>query len=229
MVNQLFTSIFEITGSINLVSFLICIGAALLLGYISASIHTVGNTYSKGFVVSLALLPAAVCVVIMMVNGNVGTGVAVAGAFSLVRFRSLPGTAREISSIFLTMAIGLATGMGYIGYAVLFVIVIAPVQIIYSKSTFGEKDMDSLQRTVRITVPESLNYTDAFDEAFDEFTTSHQLLAVKTSNMGSMYRLTYSVLLKQSQDEKNLVDALRVRNGNLEISSSQREFVAHEL
>lgn len=229
MFSELFVSVINNGETLNFLSFLLCIVIALLLGFVTAMVHTVKNTYSKGFLVSLALLPAAVCVVIMMVNGNVGTGVAVAGAFSLVRFRSLPGTAREISSLFLAMAIGLAAGMGYLGYAFIFVMIISMVQIVYARSRFGEHIADHYERTIRITVPESLNYTDAFEELFDELTQSHSLVSVKTSNMGSMYRLVYRVKLKALSAEKELIDALRVRNGNLEISSSQQDFLAPEL
>lgn len=199
----------------SLVEFFMCTAASLVLGLIIAGIFMFRNTYTKGFVTTLSLLPAIVQIVIMLVNGNVGTGVAVMGAFSLVRFRSVPGRAEEIYSIFLAMAVGLATGMGYIGIAALFVVLLGSANLVLLALRFGEKRENV--RVLRITIPESLDYTSIFDELFQEYLSKWELKQVKTTNMGSLYKLDYDVVLKRSSKEKKLIDDLRCRNGNLEI------------
>ena len=171
--------------------------------------------------ITLAILPAIVAVVIMMVNGNVGAGVAVAGAFSLVRFRSVPGTAKEIAIIFLAMATGLISGMGYLGIAVLFAVVLGLVFLVLNVSPIGEAD-DRL-KLLKITIPEDLNYTDAFDDLFEKYTRNASLMDVKTTNMGSLFKLSYHIRLKDASQEKAFIDELRCRNGNLEISISRQE------
>jgi hypothetical protein len=185
--------------------------------------------YTKSFVVTLAILPAVVCVVIMMVNGNVGTGVAVAGAFSLVRFRSVPGTAKEIGVLFLAMGAGLITGMGYLGFAFLFTIILSAVNMLYNHFDFGVGKNTSLYKTLHITIPEDLDYTDVFEELFSAYANSWELTRVKTTNMGSLFRLTYNLTLKDANKEKELIDKLRCRNGNLEISVSKQETGGAEL
>lgn len=222
MLDSLFKGVFDTTAtsSVNISDFLLCLGAALIMGIIMCLAYTYKNIYSKSFVVTLALLPSIVCVVIMMVNGNVGAGVAVAGAFSLVRFRSVPGTAKEIGAIFLAMAAGLAAGMGYIGIAFLFVIILCAVNLILTRTGFGMLKQPVLEKNLRITIPEDLDYAEVFEDIFEQYTTRHRLEGVKTTNMGSLFKLTYSVTLKDSGQEKDFIDALRCRNGNLEISSS---------
>ncbi len=222
MLDSIFKGVFDstTTATINISDFLICLLAAHVIGIILALAYTYKNEYSKSFVISLALLPSIICVVIMMVNGNIGAGVAVAGAFSLVRFRSLPGTAKEICAIFLAMASGLVMGMGYIGLAVTFVLIISIVNIILSNCGFGRQRPGLAKRTVRITIPEDLNYSQVFDDIFEKYTRSHRLEMVKTTNMGSLFKLTYTVTFKDSNLEKCFIDELRCRNGNLEISSS---------
>lgn len=208
-------------------TYLICTAASLILGMAIAGIFMFRNTYSKGFVVTLALMPTIVQMVIMLVNGNLGTGVAVMGAFSLVRFRSVPGRAEEISSIFLAMAVGLATGMGYIGIAVVFVLIIGGANMALTASRFGEKSSGS--RVLRITIPESLDYTSIFDELFCQYLKKWELEQVKTSNMGSLYKLDYKVVLKDQKEEKKLIDDLRCRNGNLEIFLGRAMSIREEL
>ena len=181
---------------------------------------------SRSFLVTLALLPAVVCVVIMMVNGNVGAGVAVAGAFSLVRFRSVPGTAREIATLFLAMAAGLICGMGYLGFALLFSLILGLV--IYGLNNFAFPQKHP-QKILRITIPEDLNYSDVFDDIFTSYTSTYNLVSVKTSNMGSLFKLQYHVTLKDDTTEKAFIDALRCRNGNLEIALYQQEVDSYEL
>ena len=179
--------------------------------------------------ITLALLHAVVCVVIMLVNGNVGTGVAVAGAFSLVRFRSVPGTAKEICMLFLAMGTGLIAGMGYIGFAILFTVLMCIMFFVYNRLDLGSKKNSETYKTLTITIPEDLDYTGVFDEIFNEYTFSYDLLRVKTTNMGSMFRLTYNIALRDVSREKEMIDKLRCRNGNLEISVSKQETVSAEL
>lgn len=212
-----FNTIFDNTSSITLTDFLLCLGVSLLIGLFLAGVSSYKTRYTQSFFITMVLLPAIVCVVIMMVNGNIGTGVAVAGAFSLVRFRSIPGTAKEIGTIFLAMGAGLMAGMGYLGYAVLFALILGLVNLILHALGVGSHSKPD-GMTLRITIPEDLNYTDAFKDLFDTYTTKASLNAVKTTNMGSMFRLTYAISLKAGADQKEFLDALRCRNGNLEIS-----------
>lgn len=231
MLNYLFQGVFDATATstIHIGGFLICIFSALILGLLLAYAYMYKSRYTKSFVVTLALLPAVVCVVIMMVNGNVGAGVAVAGAFSLVRFRSVPGTAKEITMLFLAMGAGLISGMGYIGFAILFTVLMCFVTRLYNRLDFGSKKNAAIYKTLTITIPEDLNYTGVFEEVFREFTDSYELVRVKTVNLGSLFRLTYNLTLKSAETEKDMIDALRCRNGNLEISVSKQDTTAAEL
>ncbi|WP_373471264.1 DUF4956 domain-containing protein [Carnobacterium alterfunditum] len=214
--SELFNSVYmESASAFSITSFVFCTLASLVLGWFVAWTYMYRNHYSKGFVGTLFLLPAMVQMVIMLVNGNVGAGVAVMGAFSLVRFRSVPGSAKEISSIFLAMAIGLASGMGYIGFAVVFAIIICGVMVGLNLSRFGE--VGEQIRLLKITIPENLDYSMIFDDIFDQYLSSYQMMRVKTTNMGSLFRLEYTIELKDQNQEKQLIDALRCRNGNLEI------------
>ncbi|PKM73163.1 MAG: DUF4956 domain-containing protein [Firmicutes bacterium HGW-Firmicutes-16] len=232
MLDNLFSGLFDSTAvasSIALGPFLACVGVALTLGLVIALFYTYKNSATKSFLATLVLLPAIVCVVILMVNGNIGAGVAVAGAFSLIRFRSVPGTAKEIASIFLAMAAGLVGGMGYLGYAAIFVLIIGFAGMLLTKLKFGETDKPICDKTLRITIPEDLDYTGVFDDLFSEYTTKHALVTVKTTNMGSLFKLTYNITLRNTQTEKEFIDKLRCRNGNLEISSSLQEVKLGEL
>lgn len=222
MLNSILT-----TNTFNIKTFLICIICSLVLGAIIAGVHNLYHCSSKGFVVTLALLPAMVQMVIMIVNGNLGTGVAVMGAFGLVRFRSIPGSAKEISSIFLSMAVGLATGMGYLTAAALFVLIISCISILYNFTSFLEPKHK--EKDLKIVIPEGLDYTDVFDDLFEKYTKKHELIRVKTANMGSLYKLNYRITLINQSDEKTFIDELRCRNGNLEISCGRVAFGSDEL
>lgn len=213
MLDSLFGSI--TTSGVTVTNFLICMAVSLVLGLLIAFGYMYKNKYSKSFVITLALLPAIVQVVIMLVNGNIGTGVAVMGAFSLVRFRSIPGSAKEIGIIFLAMAVGLATGMGFIGISVLFTVIITFVSVLFTVTRFGESR--KAVKELKITIPESLNYNGLFDDIFDEYTNARKLISVKTTNMGSLYQLMYSIEEKDESREKDMIDAIRCRNGNLDI------------
>ena len=231
MLNTIFGGIFDAQSTvvISVWKFLLCVGVALVTGGILAGVYSYKNRYTKSFLVTLAILPAIVCVVIMMVNGNVGAGVAVAGAFSLVRFRSVPGTAKEIGAIFLAMAAGLIAGMGYLGYAVLFTAVLCGCMLLYNQLSFGSRRNVQEAKVLHITIPEDLDYTGVFDEVLEKYTSSHELVQVKTTNMGSLFRLTYELVLSSADVEKELIDKLRCRNGNLEISVSRKETTVNEL
>lgn len=218
---DLFRGIFDssLVSTISPSQFLLCVGIALAVGLFLAFTYSYRSNSSKSFIVTLATLPAIVCVVIMMVNGNVGTGVAVAGAFSLVRFRSVPGSAEEIRSIFVAMSTGLMLGMGYLGYAILFTIIVCVCTLLYNHSRFGEKK-NLLDKTITVTIPEDLNYTDVFDDIFEKFTKTHTITRVKTTNMGSLFKITYNIKLNDISIEKNFIDEIRTRNGNLEVAIS---------
>lgn len=228
MPESIFRGLFDtdMTAVISLGDFLLCVGCALVLGLLLAFSHMYRSRYTKSFVVTLAVLPAVVCVVIMMVNGNVGAGVAVAGAFSLVRFRSVPGTAREISMLFLAMGAGLIAGMGYLAFAVLFTVILCAVSMLYTHLDFGTRKNGAVYKTLSITIPEDLDYTGVFDEIFAQYASSWELVRVKTTNMGSLFRLTYNLTMRHGVSEKEMIDALRCRNGNLEITVSQQETAA---
>ena len=202
------------TSGITVSSFLICSAASVLLGIAIAFIHTLKNTYSKSFLVTLITIPVIVEAVIMLVNGNLGAGVAVAGTFSLVRFRSAPGTAREICSLFLAMAVGLATGMGYIFVAVMLVLVVGLLSVILAQSKF----METVSRTLQISIPENLDYEGVFEPVFADYADRFELVNVRTAQMGTVYKLMYDVTLKNGISTKSFIDAIRVRNGNLEVS-----------
>ena len=228
MLNTLFSGIFSsTTQTIAVPQFLLGIAVALAIGIFLAAVYSYKTKYTKSFVVTLALLPAVVCVVIMMVNGNVGAGVA--GAFSLVRFRSVPGTAKEIGTIFLAMGAGLICGMGYLGYAVLFSLILGIAMFILNKVNIGADKRLEQDRILKITIPENLNYTGAFDDLFEKYTVKYETVSVRTANMGSLFKLTYNVTLKNPNDEKDFIDDLRCRNGNLEISMARQEITNNEL
>ena len=231
MLDSLFRGMFDtdMTQVISVQDFLLCLICSLGIGLLLAFMYMYRTRYTKSFVVTLALLPAVVCVVIMMVNGNVGTGVAVAGAFSLVRFRSVPGTEKEIGILFLAMGAGLITGMGYLGYAILFSIILSGVSMLYTHLDFGAKKRDALYKTLHITIPENLDYSDVFEPLLAAYTSSYELVQVKTTNMGSLFRLTYNLTLQKEHTEKELIDKLRCRNGNLEITISKQETTVYGL
>ena len=227
MLDSLFATDSATTNTIQLGALVTCIIAALALGLVIAFVYCFKSRHTKSFVTTLALLPAIVCIVIAMVNGNVGAGVAVAGTFSLVRFRSVAGTARDICFIFFAMAVGLTCGMGYIGYAAIFTVIMSVVIIVYQIVGMGGSTLSD--RTLRVTVPEDLDYNEIFDDILDRYTTYHELDTVKTTNMGSLYKLTYKVGLKDAENTKAMIDELRTRNGNLEIALTHQEASNDEL
>lgn len=231
MFHNLFTGIFDssTTTVISVPEFLLCVGVSLVIGVILAAAYAYKTRYNPGFVRTLAILPAVVCVVIMMVNGNVGTGVAVAGAFSLVRFRSVPGSAKEIGAIFLAMCSGLVAGMGYLAYALLSAAILGSIMLLYNRLDFGTRKHGARYKTLHITIPEDLDYSGVFDKILKKYTIDYEILQIKTTNMGSLFKLTYNLTLKDPATEKELIDALRCRNGNLEITMCRQETIVGEL
>ena len=216
---DIFKSIFTINDGLANFGFLICMAGSLVLGFIIAVCNRYNNRYNKSLSFALVLLPVIVQAIIAMVNGQLGAGIAVAGAFSLIRFRSAPASARDITSIFLAVSVGIANGMGYIGIAVLLTIVVCIISIILSKTNFGA--VRDNERDLKVVIPESLNYEDVLDPVMRKYTTRHELVRVKTTNMGSLYNLHYHITLKPEVSEKKFIDELRIYNGNLEISCAR--------
>ena len=206
---------------LTLTSFLLCTGVSLLLGIGTALVAGYRSRSTQSLAITLAILPAVVQAVIMLVNGSIGAGIAVTGAFSLVRFRSAPGTAREIAAIFLAMAIGLATGMGYIGLAVLLFLLLGGAMLALTALRFGQQEDPT--RILKFTIPEDLDYDGLFDDLFERYTTAHTLEKVKTTNMGTLYELRYRITLRQTPVPKIFLDELRCRNGNLNITCCREE------
>ena len=210
---EIFKPIVNASG-LTLNSYFIALCCSLLCGLIVLLATSYRNNITKSFAVTVLLLPAIVQTVIMMVNGNVGTGIAVAGAFSLVKFRSVPGKAREIASIFLSMTAGLACAAGYVAIGIIFTVIISVIMLVFSLIPYKRER----EYELRITIPESLAFNRAFDDIFEEYTKSYRLTKTKTSNMGSLYKLTYILDLKDPDLSQEMIDALRTRNGNLEIA-----------
>ena len=205
-------------GTLTIGNFAICLSVALALGFVVAFMHMKTTKSNKNFVTTLFILPALVTTVILLVNGNLGTSVAVLGAFSLVRFRSIPGNSKEILSVFFAMAIGLAVGVGYIGFAAIFTIAISLIVALLSIFNFGQSTRNT--KMLKILIPEDLDYTEVFNDIFNDYVDSNDMVSAKTVNMGSIFELTYRVDLKKNINEKEFIDKLRVRNGNLKISLS---------
>lgn len=220
--DNLFASIFK-TNSNNILESIVVIFIALFLGVGFSLMCNVKTKSSKSFLITTSLLPVTVALVIMLVNGNIGAGIAVAGAFSLVRFRSAQGTAKEICIIFIAMASGLALGMGYIAYAVIFILIAGSALIIFSSTKIWERKPNLKEKRLQITIPEGLDYTTIFDDLLIKYTEKAELIKVKSVNMGSMFRITYLITLKDVLKEKHFIDELRCRNGNLEISLERVE------
>ena len=228
MLDTIFQGIFD-SASVSVIpvgKFLLCMAAALLIGGGIAFAASRRTHYTHSFLMSLFALPALSCVTIMMVNGNIGAGVATAGAFSLVRFRSAAGSAKEIALIFLAMVAGLIAGMGYLAYAVLFTLMLCTV---FMAATRLDPAARGLQKTLRVTIPEDLNYEGIFDELLNTYCARWRLEQVKTANMGSMFKLRYALTMKPGAREKEMIDQLRCRNGNLEIALAQAGDAASDL
>lgn len=220
MLESTFSSVFgsaeSLVGAVSAADFLLCCAASVVLGMACAAVYMFRHNYSKNFVVTLALLPLIVQMVITLVNGNLGAGIAVMGVFNLVRFRSIPGSAKDIGSVFLAMAVGLATGMGFLGLAVVFTLVVAVVNLLFVLTPFGCPHEPG--KMLKITIPEDLEYDGIFDGVLARYASEAELTEVTTTNMGSLFQLTYALRLREPGLEKALIDELRCLNGNLKIS-----------
>ena len=212
MLNSIFTGV---GSSIDLISILICVICSVFLGLIVAFTYKTTSKYSKNFLITLSMLPLLVEAVIIMVNGNLGTSVAILGAFGLVKFRSLPGTSKEILFVFFTMTIGLACGMGHIFYATIITFIGCGLILLFSRVNIFE--LNGSMKTLKVLMPEDLDYASVFDDIFKKYTNKVEIEKVKTTNMGSLFDLTYRVTLKKNCNEKKFLDDLRIRNGNLKI------------
>lgn len=211
----MFNSVIE-NGTLTISSVSICLIVCIILGLLISFVHMKTSKYSKNFVVTLAILPMLVSVVMMMVNGNLGTSIAILGAFSLVRFRSIAGNSREITSVFWAMAIGLAIGMGQVYFAILITIIVSILLLVFYKTKFGDDKIS--EQTLKIIIPEDLDFNTVFDDVFKKYLNNYELVKVETTNLGSLFELKYNVNLKEETNEQDFLNDLRVRNGNLKIS-----------
>ena len=213
------TNLFNNTSSsLDLSSLIICAITSIVLGLLIAITHKYTSKYTKGYLTTIAILPFLIQIVIILVNGNLGTGVAIMGAFSLVRFRSLPGNAREILTVFFAMTVGLAIGCGYIAFSAIITIIGCLCLLLYNKVNLFNRS--NREKILRIVIPEDLDYTEVFNDIFNTYTKKSELEQVKTINMGSMFELRYRIFLKDKTNEKKLIDDIRVKNGNLKITLS---------
>lgn len=213
--------------TVSIVNCLICLFVAIILGVVISFTHKLTTRTTPNFLLTLTILPVLVQVVILLINGNLGTAFAVAGAFSLVRFRSMAGNSKEIVSIFWAMAVGLGLGMGYVAYSILVTVIVAILVIATTKIT--DKVQDLSERRLKIIIPENLDYEEVFDETFKKYTDKCELRKVKTTNMGSMYELSYIVSIKERSKEKSFMDEIRCRNGNMLVMLERRELSEEEL
>lgn len=212
----MFDSIYS--SSVTAAQFFIMAAFALVAGFLFSWVMSFRVRSTKRYFTVVALLPFIVAAVITFVNGNIGAGVAIGGAFALIRFRSAQGSADEIATILIAMGSGIAFGMGYIGYGVVILISLAlAATILFSLPVFEHKSI-AKEKLLRITIPESLEYGDVFDDIFKHYLKSHESVGVKTTGMGSMYRLSFRINMKDETEEKAFIDELRTRNGNLEIA-----------
>ena len=212
---DIFASIFA--NGLSIWSFFAMFLASLVMGVVIACFSKYKSDSSKGFFVTLAILPICVAMVICLVSGNIGAGIAVAGAFALIKFRSVQGKAQEIVAIFISMATGLAFGLGYIAYGVIFGLVAGIFMLILNKLNVFAKKTNSAEKLIKITVPEDVDYVNAFEDVFNQYTIKHELLKAKLTNLGSMYKVFFKVTLKDENDQKKFLDGIRIINKNLEI------------
>ena len=222
---NIFGSIF--TGSLTLGQFMLAIVASMFLGLVLSLVFMFRNTYTKSFITALVLIPAVETVVIMLVNDNLGVGLSVAGSFALIRFRSVKGTAKELVAVFIAMTIGIICGTGYVALAAVFTVLLCLVMFVLTLSGFGKASEN--ERYLKITIPESLNYDEVFDEVLAKYTSSYELESIKTLTLGSLFRVEYKITMKNADDLKKMIDELRLRNGNLEIMCSKPAINREEL
>lgn len=205
-------------STIKASEFLLCVGAALVIGFLISAIYMFTHKkegYAQSYVLTIIMLPSIVTLILLLINTTYGA-LSLAGAFTLVRFRSVPGDPKDITYVFFTMAIGVACGMGYIGFAIVFFIILGIVVIILNTVNFGGCKLNHM--TLKITIPENLNYKGVFDEILKKYTSYYKLRRVKTTNFGTLFELIYSVDVYDDVDTKKFIDELRALNGNLNIN-----------
>ena len=222
---SLFGTIF--TGSLTLGQFILAITASMVMGLILSIVFMYKNTYTKSFICALVLLPAVESVVIMLVNDNLGVGLSVAGSFALIRFRSVKGNAKELVAVFIAMTIGIICGTGYVALAGIFTLLLSAVMLGLTLTDFGKAN--DAERCLKITIPESLNYDEVFTDILNKYASSWQLESIKTLTLGSLFRVEYSLNMKDASKVKEMIDELRVRNGNLEIMCARPSTNREEL
>lgn len=213
-----------VAETITLSGTLIIMGSAVGLGLLISLVYILTHkkeTYSSGFTISLIMLPAIIAMIILLIGNNVARAFSLAGAFSLIRFRSAPGDSKDIMYVFFTLGIGLACGMGYIGYAALFAAILCLVMVVLTKVSFGNRRQAPMR--LKVVLPEDMDYNGAFDDILKEYTISNKLTKVKTSEFGSLFELTYDVTMKATASSKEFIDKLRCKNGNLSIVLSISE------
>lgn len=219
--DKLFNNIFQQT-TMGIGIFLLCILFSFIIGVIYLIAYKIKNETSRTMEVAILILPTIISVVIIMVNGNLGVGVAIAGAFSLVRFRSVQGNAKDICLIFMVMCSGLIIGVGYIGYAMVFSIVMGTLVVLSNMLILNNKKLQ-YKKCLKITLPDDLDYENIFDEILNKYTNYHKIQSIKTTNLGSLIKIKYDIILKEDTYEKDFIDELRVKNGNLEIAICNTE------
>ena len=223
--NNLFGTIF--TGNLTVGLFLVAVISSMILGLIAAMAFMYRNTYTRSLVTALVLIPAIETVVIMLVNDNIGVGLSVAGSFALIRFRSVKGNAKELLAVFLAMTIGIVCGTGYVALAAVYTLLLSVVMVLLALTGFGKQSEN--ERYLKVTMPESLNYDEAFSDILNRYTTGWQLESVKTLTLGSLFRADYRIRMKDPKDTKKMIDEIRTRNGNLEIMCARAATDREEL
>ncbi|MEA5026697.1 MAG: DUF4956 domain-containing protein [Erysipelotrichaceae bacterium] len=209
----------SITDTLTISGIVIVIITALFLGVVISSIYMLTHkkeSYDASFTITLVILPAIISIIIMLVGTSVARAFSLAGAFSLIRFRSAMGNTKDITYIFFTVSIGLAVGMGYLGYGIIFTIIMCLAMYLLDRIDYGKAKHEVM--LLRIVIPENMNFQKAFDDIFDTYTASYTLNKVKTSDLGSLFTLTYQITMKDNTNTKMFIDQIRQRNGNLDVT-----------
>ncbi|KOY14407.1 DUF4956 domain-containing protein [Paenibacillus xylanivorans] len=217
MLDSIFSSALTDT-TLTFSNAILTIGLAIIMGVIISLTYMKTNqsTYSQSFTLTMVVLPVIVAIIILLIGSNIARAFSLAGAFSIIRFRSAPGDPKDIAYVLFTMASGLACGVGAFGYAVMFTIILCVLMFVLSRFNFGEKK--NQQKTLKVTIPENLSYEEALDEVFHKFNVVHELKKIRTTELGSLYELVYNVTIHESVNQKEFLDMIRTRNGNLDIS-----------
>lgn len=214
----MFNNVIETAGNVTAGEFFICVGSALIMGFLTSLIYMATHRkegYSQSYVFTIIMLPAIVSLILLLINTTAGA-LSLAGAFTLVRFRSVAGDPKDIAYIFFAMAVGTACGIGCVGYAVVFFVVLGIILFALSEINFGGSKKSHM--TLKITIPENLDYQGVFEPVLNKYTAFHKLRRVKTTNFGTLFELIYSVDVPDSCDQKKFIDELRTLNGNMNIN-----------